>query len=333
MSLRKDVLPRTAGILTFVRASTARVEDLKPGMVAVAGVPYDMSTTGRIGARFGPRAYRETSNYYARHVEGQGSGGLEIDSRERVVPELVREKLRDMGDLSIYPIEWDKTQASLRESMYQIARRGALPVMLGGDHFITYPLVQGFKDAVMERGGRKIGYIQFSSQLDLGDEDPVMGRVWRGATARRIIDGGMVDTGNMVWVGTNGYVRAEQWDLAQEFGVKIFTIADIRRQGIVAVAEEAAEIAGDGCDAIYLAVDLDVLDGGYVAMTAAPSFDGMRNIDLWKAMDVLTRSKVGAMDLCGLNPVIEIEGQGKTGQRFGVHLVLRFIYPRIMGAV
>ncbi len=332
MPLRKDPLPRTAGILTFVRASVATRDDLEEGMVAVAGVPYDMSTSSRIGARFGPRAYRETSNYYAPHLEGRGSGAVEINSREKVTPRLVREKLRDLGDLTVYAIEWEKNQASLRESMYQIARTKALPVIMGGDHFITYPLVQGFKDAVLEGGGSKVGYIQFSSQLDLGDEDPVWGRVWRGATARRIIDGEMVDTKNMVWVGTNGYIRTEQWELAQELGLNVFTLADVRSQGIAAVARQAAEIAGDGCDSIYLSVDLDVLDGGYVAGTAAPSFDGMRNIDLWEAMDALTQTKVGALDLCGLNPIIEVDGLGKTGQRFGVHLILRFIYPRIMGA-
>ena len=135
----------------------------------------------------------------------------------------------------------------------------------------------------------------------------------------------------MVWVGTNGYIRSEQWEMARELGLNVFTLADVRSQGIAAVARQAAELAGDGCDSIYLSVDLDVLDGGYVAGTAAPSFDGMRNIDLWEAMDVLTHTKVGALDLCGLNPIIEVDGLGKTGQRFGVHLILRFIYPRIMG--
>ena len=338
MPLSRSPMPRTAGILTFIRARTARVEDLTEGMVAVAGVPYDLSTTSRIGARFGPRAYRETSNYYAGSAYSEpskkkGSGSVDLERRETVTDDRLRDKLRDIGNLRVFPIDWDKTQSSLRESMYQITRKGALPIILGGDRFISYPLVRGFRDALLKRGGKRVGYIQFSSQLDLGDEDPVWGRVWRGATARRILDGGIVDRKNMVWVGTNGYVRTEQWELAQDMGVKVLTLSDIRRQGIAAVVAEAAEIAGDGCDAIYLSVDLDVLDGGYVAGTAAPSFDGIRNIDLWKAIDILTRTKVGAMDLCGLNPVVEVEGQGKTGQRFGVHLVLRFIYPRVMDYV
>ena len=169
--------------------SPCSIEDLTEGMVAVTGAPFDLSTTARIGARFGPRAYRETSAYYARHAEGlEWSGAVHIDSKERVVPNLVRKRLKDIGDIEVYPQEWDKTQASLREATYQISRRGALPVILGGDHFVTYPLVQGFKDGIVERDGERVGYIQFSSQLDLGDEDPIWGKVWRGGTTKRILE-------------------------------------------------------------------------------------------------------------------------------------------------
>ena len=330
MPLRKDPLPRTAGIMTFARAPRGELDDLKKGMIAVAGVPYDFSGPSRLGAKFGPWRFRETSNAQGSAAYDNG-GTFDIDTRKRISPALLHERLRDLGDITIYPIQWEQTEETLRAATYEIAKRGALPIILGGDHHITYSLVQGYKDAVIEGGGKKVGYIQFSSQLDLGDEDPVWGRVWRGATARRIIDGGMADTRNMVWVGTNGYVRSEQWELAQELDLKVFTLDDIRRDGIASVTRQAVEIAGDDCDSIYLSVDYDVLDGGYVAQTGTPALDGITNVDLTAAIDVLTDSKVGAMDLCGLNPFIESQAQGETGQRLGALLVLRFIYPRIMG--
>ena len=181
-----------------------------------------------------------------------------------------------------------------------------------------------------EGGGRtkKIGYIQVSSQLDLSDEDAAWGGVWRGATARRILDSGAVDARNMVWMGTNGYVREEQWALAQERGLNILTLDDIRREGIVAVARRAADIAGDGCDSIYLSVDVDVLDGGYMSMTGAPSFDGLRNVDLLKAIDVLRRAKIGAMDVVGVNPTVDLVGI--SGAEIGRWLVTRFISEKVL---
>ena len=325
MTLSQSSLLRIPGISTFLRAPQGGLEDLTEGMIAVAGVSYDLSCTSRIGARFAPRAIRQESDYYG----GYFSGGdlVEITTGQRMrSPKTV--KVIDLGDLNVYPVEWDKTAAALRESMHQIARTGALPIILGGDHFITYPLVQGFADAVIEGGGKKVGYIQFSSQLDLGDRDPVWGSVWRGATARRIMDSGAVDNKNMVWVGTHGYIRSAQWELAQELGLNVFTLDDIRRQGIASVAKQAAEIAGDGCDSVYLSIDYDVMDGGYVAMTAAPLFDGITNVELLKAMDVLRRTKVGAMDLVGINPTVEMVSA--TGQRFAAWLVVRFISENVL---
>jgi agmatinase len=326
MTLNKGVEQlRIAGIMSFMRAPQGDVEDLEEGMIAIAGVTYDLSCTSRIGARFAPRAIRDTSAYYGGYLS-RGEM-VEITTGQRMKsPEGV--KVIDLGDLNVYPVDWDQTAAALRDSMHQIAGTGALPVILGGDHFITYPLVEGFKDAVAGSGDKKIGYIQFSSQLDLGEQDPVWGRVWRGATARRILDGGTVDSKNMVWVGTNGYIRTDQWELAQELGLSVFTLADIRREGIVRIAQRAAEIAGDGCDAVYLSVDFDVLDGGYVAMTGAPTFDGITNVELLKAIDVLRRTKVGALDLVGMNPTVEMSGA--TGQRFAVWLVVRFMSEKVL---
>ena len=207
--------------------------------------------------------------------------------------------------------------------MFEIARRGALPVILGGDHLITAPLVQGFGDAMRARTGRGIGYIRFSSQLDLGQVDPVWGPVWRGATARRIVDSAAVDVRHMVWIGTNGYLRLEDWEFAQKHDLVCYTLADVRRLGIVEVVERAAEVAGDGCAAVYVSVDLDVVDGGYVAMQSTPRFEGLTNTELLGAMDVLRRAKVGALDLVGVNPTVSM--LSVTGQRFGVWLVIRFL--------
>ena len=322
-----EPLLRIAGISTFMKTPEGDLENLNEETVGIAGVTYDLSCTSRIGSRFAPRAIRETSSYYGYF---EGGDVVEITTGQRMKSPQ-EAKVFDLGDLNVYPIDWDKTEASLRESMYKIARTGALPIIVGGDHFITYPLVEGFKEAVVERGGGKVGYIQFSSQLDLGDEDPVWGKVWRGATTRRIIDRGTVDGRNMVWVGANGYIRTEQWEFAQELNLKIFTLDDIRKQGIAAVAQQAAEIAGDGCDSVYLSVDFDVLDGGYVAMAGAPTFDGITNVELLKAIDVLRSTKVGALDLVGMNPTVEMSGA--TGQRFASWLMVRFISKKVLSQV
>ena len=193
-------------------------------MVAVAGVNYDLSSTARLGARFAPMTIRETSGYYTY------SG----------------DKIVDLGNLTVSHLDWPKAASDLRLQTYEIARLGVTPIILGGDHFITYPLVQGFLDAVVERGGQRVGYIQFSSQLDLGDEDPQWGKVWRGATARRILDSGAVATNNMVWVGVHGYLPQAQLAMVDALSLNVFTLSDIRREGIEPVTQRALELAGEG---------------------------------------------------------------------------------------
>jgi agmatinase len=125
-------------------------------MVAVAGVSYDLSTTGRIGARFAPRAYRETSQYYASAFAQDEMVEIITGDRMRRARRL---RLLDLGDLTVYPLEWARTEVALREAIAKIVGRGALPIILGGDQLVT-ALVQGFAAAVRERTGRA-GYIQF----------------------------------------------------------------------------------------------------------------------------------------------------------------------------
>ena len=295
-------------------------------MVAVFGVPYESSSPTKLGPQDAPRAYRETSNYYQHHTN-PAAANIEVNTREKFQNELFYRKLRDIGDLQVAHHDWALTEDWISDAVHEITSRGAVPVGLGGDHFVTYGLIQGYRKAV---AGGNIGYIQFSSRLDLGGADPVWGEVWRGATVRRIIDSGIVRPENVVWVGTNGYVRLEEWERAKAVSDNIFTVEDVQREGIETITAKALEIAGEGCDAIYASVDIDVVDGGYVAMTGAPQLDGLRNVDVWNAMDVLAAGKVGAMDLCGLNPLVETMSLGKTGQRFGTHLVLRYAHPMVV---
>ena len=108
----------------------------------------------------------------------------------------------------------------------------------------------------------------------------------------------------------------------------MFTPEDVRQRGIAAITAEAVAVAGNGCD-IYASVDVDAVDGGYVAMTGVPQLDGSGTWMCGRRWTCSAALPVGALDLCGLNPLVEVMSLGKTGQRFGVHLILRFLYQRL----
>ena len=325
MPLNQDPLPAFAGILTMLRAPHVEVEDLEEGMIAVLGVTYDLSSTSRIGSRFGPRNMRETSTYYAGHI-ARGDM-IEVTTKKKLVAPK-EGKIVDLGDVNVYPVEWPKTEAALRSAMTQIMDKGAFPVILGGDHFVSYPMTLGFHDAILKRGGKKVGYIQLSNRLDLGDEDPVWGKIWTGATAKRILESETVDHRNMVWIGAHGYVQQEQLDLARELDLKIFTLGDIRRQGLAQVVRQAAEIASEGCDSVYLSVDMGVVNGCYAAGTATPTYDGLRDVEFLDAIELLSPYNIGALDIVGVNPTIEFVYH--TTQRLGVTAMIQFLAPRVL---
>lgn len=310
----------TPGIDTFMGLPRGDLEHLKEGMTAICGVSYDLSCTSRIGSRFGGRAIRDSSGYYAGAFSRNDL--VEITTGDRMSGAR-RSQILDIGDFNAYPLDWPRTEKELRRSMREVTTTGATPVVLGGDHFISYPLCLGYADAIRERTGGEIGYVQLSSRLDLGKQDPVWGNVWRGATARHILDSGEVSSKNMVWIGANGYLRREEWDLVQERELSLFTLADIRQKGLQPVIEEAMSIAGDGCHSVYVSIDFDVMDGGIVAATGDPCFDGLTNVELLKAVDILRRKKAGALDLVGMNPTVNMVSA--TGPRLGAWIVIRFL--------
>ena len=329
MTLAPDPQGWEQGVATFIRAPLGDLEDLEEGMVAVVGVPYDVAATGRIGARSGPRIIREASLRYSSSLLRGHNVDPNTYVRVHVPDGDLRGKILDLGDTNIYPVDWGKMEAHLRRSMYEVVRRGALPVFLGGDHIISYPLLLGFRDAIAERGGGKVGYIQFSSQLDLGDEDALWGRVWRGATSRRILESGAVSRENMVYIGTNGYLPRDQVAMAEELEFKVFTLGDVERDGIQKVTQEALDIAGKGCDAVYVSMDADVIDGAYLQSATDHRFQGVTVPELEHAMNLICESKAGALDVVGSNPTLEFSGQGRTATQWAAWMAFRFIMPRL----
>jgi agmatinase len=328
MPLRLDPQGFEQGLATFIRAPIGDIEDLQEGMVAVAGVPFDLAGTGRAGARIGPRVIREASLRYSMMV-ALDSVDPNTQVRLHVPDGDLRGKVLDLGDTNSYPVDWHKMEMHLRRSMYEVARRGALPIFLGGDHLISYPLVLGFRDAMAERDRGKVGYIQFSSQLDLGDEDPLWGRVWRGATARRILESGAVSRRNMVYVGANGYLPRDQVALAEELDFKVFTLGDVEREGMEKVTREALERAGEGCGAVYVSMDADVIDGAYLQSASDHRFQGVTVPELEHAMNIIAESKAGALDIVGCNPTLEFGGEGRTATQWAAWMAFRFMMPRL----
>jgi agmatinase len=130
MPLRSAPLPRMAGHLSFMRAQTKAICEVRPGDLAVLGVPFEDTSAPYAGQSLAPRALRETSVYFGWHANPQFSHPVDIDARQDISTDGLHERLCDLGDILPGPDE--AIHAALRAATNQISLNGACAVILGG---------------------------------------------------------------------------------------------------------------------------------------------------------------------------------------------------------
>jgi len=255
--------------------------------VAIVGAPVDDGASNRPGARFGPRAIRAAS-YHSGDLWSIQLGTSVLDKVRAV----------DAGDAPVVASRLARALRVVHEKVHRVASAGAIPVVLGGDHSITYPSAAAVARA---RHPRKVGVVHFDAHADTGAD------VWgslisHGAPMRRLIEEGWVDGRNFVQVGLRGYWPEEEtFDWMHEQGFRWHRMVEIEERGSEAVVADAIAEALDGPDAIYLSIDIDVVDPGSAPGTGTPEPGGMLPRELLRAV----RQVVGAVDLVGMD-VVEV---------------------------
>ena len=326
MPYQRDLLPSFAGINSFARAPRAGFDDIQPGTVAVVGIPYDGASTSRQGVRQGPRAIREASADFIYDLQASQSGALIDVITGRVLNTPDPGALVDLGDLQSSPLDVQGAMDACTDAFSRISKAGGFPIALGGDRFITSPLVGGVASGL----GSKIGLIRISGQLSLAEPDSTHGPDWTGASLRRILDSGHVSARNTVCVGTQGYISYREWGYARDQGVTVITADALKEQGPESAARRALELAGDGCDAIYVSLDIGVVDSGYASGTADIVVGGVVPRDLLSLMRELSASsKIAALDVVEVAPGLDVRGRS---ERLAAQSIVELIAPRVFGS-
>ena len=283
-------LPTYVGLSTFMKLPwvTDPAELRRRGVdVAIVGAPFDDAVTHRPGARFGPRAIRE-----AQYTSGS-IHSLQLDVDPFDVLTVV-----DAGDANIVPSWIERAHAMIYRKVAEVAGSGAIPIILGGDHSITWPAATAV--AEVRRPG-SIGIVHFDAHADTAKDG------WgvlasHGTPMRRLIESGAVKGRNFVQVGLRGYwppTETFEWMKAQ--GLRWHLMREIEERGAEAVIADAIAEALDGPDFIYLSVDIDVVDPGMAPGTGTPEPGGMLTRELLRAI----RQIVGAVDLAGMD-IVEV---------------------------
>ena len=283
-------LPSYVGLPTYQKlplvTDASALRDRSPD-VAIVGAPFDDAVTHRPGARFGPRAIRAAS-YHAGSVNS-----LQLGVEPFEVLDVV-----DAGDAPVTPANLGRSHDVIRRKVLDVARSGAVPIVLGGDHSITFPSASAVAEAIAPRG---LGVVHFDAHADTASNS------WgvlasHGTPMRRLIESGAVAGRNFVQVGLRGYWPPPPvlaW--MEEHGLRWHLMTEIEERGAEAVIADAIREALDGPQAIYLSVDIDVIDPGMAPGTGTPEPGGMLTREVLRAV----RQIVGAVDLAGMD-VVEV---------------------------
>jgi guanidinobutyrase len=305
------------GIRTFADAPIAVYpEDLVAGKVdvAIVGAPLDMGSYYR-GARFGPQAMR---NEY-------GAGG--IDMNTMVNPSEVL-SIVDYGDIAIDNLSAERSVHHVRERVAEIARTGAIPFIVGGDHSLAYPNIAGLADV---HGKGSFGVIHFDAHFDAGKGSAHF--ITHGAPVYRVVKEGHVKAENFIQVGLRGaWPGPDGFEWMRNNGMRYHTMAAVEKRGWEETMRRALAEAREGGKAIYISFDVDVIDPAFVPGTGTPVPGGLT---MREAMPIVRRlcaeNDLVGFDIVELNPLLDNTYRSALNANFIMHACLTGIAMRRQG--
>jgi len=260
---------------TFLGIPAADPDDTSSWRGAAAviiGAPFDGGTSHRSGCRFGPQAIRTTD--YLSHDGSRPSLALGVDG-------LVDLGVVDLGDVEMPSGDTETSLQRLEHRVRMVAEAGVFPVILGGDHTIALPDVTALAHAV---GWGRVSVIHFDAHADTADIQ--FGSLHgHGTPMRRLIESGACRGNRFIQIGLRGYwPEPETLDWMAQQGMRSFEMSEITSRGLDAVLDEAFALAMDDCDAVFLSVDVDVVDPGSAPGTGTPEPGGLTSRQLLDAV-------------------------------------------------
>jgi len=241
----------------------------------ILGVPFDVTSTYRTGARFGPLAIREAS--------------LNLETYSfRTSLDVEKLKLHDLGDLHVTS-ETDGTLKRLALAIKDTINVQKTPIMIGGEHTITLGAVKGL--------GTRTAVISFDAHLDLRNEYMNL-KTSHTTFMRRINE--QTDPLAIIEIGTRA-VCHEELSYAKKASVKFFTTQQIRKEGAQKTVNAVKKTLGD-CKSIYLTIDMDVFDPAFAPAVQNPEPDGLSTEVFFDLLEGLCDNRITALDLVEVCP-------------------------------
>jgi guanidinobutyrase len=248
-------MPRFAGQASFFRLPVCKISEAVD--VALLGIPLDIGTSNRSGARFGPRQVRAESVLVRPY--GMATGAAPFDSFQ----------IADVGDVAVNPYNLSKSIEAIETFVDSVVASDALPVSIGGDHTCTLPVLR----ALHKKYGA-MALVHVDAHADINDTQ-FGEKIAHGTVFRRAIEEGLLNTDKMYQIGlrATGYA-ADDFDWSRQQGVRVVTAEECWYRSLVPLMEQVRATIGPEIPC-YLSFDIDGLDPSVAPGTGTPEPGGL----------------------------------------------------------
>ena len=293
MSRYKANMP-SVGITSFLKLPIIENLSNLNTDVGFLGIPYDVGNSWRPGTRFGPREIRNYSTRYSGWGGSQQKGYWDINQNKRFLEDI---SMSDCGDVDVAYYDIKRNRKIITQTVKKILKAGTFPVVIGGDHSITYPCICAFEDF------KSLDIIQIDAHLDWIDEVDGI-RYANGSPMRRSME--LDFTNKMVQLGIRCIrSRESDYNFAKSQGSQIFTRQDIRQKGVNEIVEKLSPLGN-----VYVSIDIDGLDPSIAPGTGSPTVDGLLYYEVINLLKGITKkSNVVGFDIVEVNPMVDLSGQ------------------------
>ncbi|HEX2527008.1 MAG TPA: agmatinase [Geminicoccus sp.] len=256
-------MPRFAGPGTMMRLPAASsAEGLDACFV---GIPMDIGASHRAGTRFGPRQIRQESTMIRPY--NMATRAAPFDSLQ----------VADIGDIPTNTFDLKKSVQIIEDHYDKILATGCIPLGLGGDHTLVYPILR----AMAKKHG-PVGLIHVDAHADI-NEHMFGERIAHGTPFRRAVEDGAIDMKRAIQIGLRGSgYAADDFDWPRQQGFRVVQAEECWHKSLTPLMEEVRTMMGDG--PVYMSFDIDSLDPAFAPGTGTLEVGGLT---IWQALEIV----------------------------------------------